>query len=89
MTAPGHTQYLFRRFFLLWSGRPHMTVRHGRAATLSPFGAASEPRHLRRRTGLVDEDQALRIEIRLRVEPGPAPRGDVGPFLLAGVRGFF
>jgi len=37
----------------------------------------------------VDEDQALGIDIRLRVEPGPALRGDVGSILLAGVRGFF
>jgi hypothetical protein len=31
----------------------------------------------------------VRIEVRLRVEPGLAPPGDVGPLLLAGVRGFF
>jgi hypothetical protein len=66
-----------------------VAVRHGRAAALPPFGAASEPGHLGGRTGLVDEDQALGVEIRLLVEPRPAPRGDVGPFLLAGVRRFF
>ncbi len=66
-----------------------MAVRHGSAASLSPFGAATQPGHLGGRSCLVDEHQLLGIEVRLRVEPSLAPRGDVGPFLLAGVRGFF
>jgi hypothetical protein len=64
-------------------------VWHGRSTTLPTFGAATQAGHLGRCTGLIDEDQLLRIEVRLRVEPSLAPRGDVGPFLLAGVRGFF
>jgi hypothetical protein len=70
------------------SGLP-MTMRDGRPTTLSAFGAAAEPGHLGGCTGLVDEDQTLGIEIRLRVEPSLAPRGDVGPLLFAGVRRFF
>jgi hypothetical protein len=66
-----------------------MAVRHGRAAALSPFGPASEPSHLGGRASLIDEDQVLGIKIRLCVEPGLAPRSDVGPLLLAGVRRFF
>lgn len=66
-----------------------MAVRDGRTATLAPWRAAAQAGHLGGRSGLVDEDQVLGIEVRLRVEPRPAPRGDVGPLLLAGVRGFF
>ena len=54
-----------------------------------PFGAAVEAGHLGRSAGFIDEDQALRIEVRLEVEPCRAPRGDVGPRLLAGVCCFF
>lgn len=66
-----------------------MAVRHRRPAALCPSGTASQPGHPGGRPGLVDEDQALGVEIGLRVEPSPAPRGDVGPLLLAGVRGLF
>ena len=52
-------------------------------------GTATDAGHLGQGTGLIDEDQAARVEIRLRVEPGPAPLGDVGPLLLGCVRGFF
>ena len=47
------------------------------------------PRHIGLRPGLVDEDQPLGIEIRLAIEPGPAPPQDVGTVLLAGVRRLF
>jgi hypothetical protein len=50
---------------------------------------AAQPGHLRRCAGFVDKHQAQRIEIRLGVEPGLAPGGDVGPLLLAGVCRFF
>jgi hypothetical protein len=66
-----------------------MAVRDRSTASLSSFGAAMEPGHLGRRPCLVDEDQMFRIEVRLPVEPGFAPRGDVGPLLLGGVRRFF
>ena len=66
-----------------------MAMRDRRAAAGSALRAAVEPSHLGRRAGLVDEDELFRVEIRLGVEPGePLPR-DVGPVLLAGVRGFF
>jgi len=39
--------------------------------------------------GLVDEDQPVRIEIELAVEPVLAFREDVRALLLAGVRGLF
>jgi hypothetical protein len=39
--------------------------------------------------GLVDEHQAVGIEVELTLEPGPALAQDVGPLLLGGVRGLF
>jgi hypothetical protein len=39
--------------------------------------------------GLVDEDEPLRVEVRLGLEPGLAPLQDVGAILFAGVRGLF
>ena len=39
--------------------------------------------------GLIAEDQPLRIEIGLVLEPGLPPTRNVRPLLLAGVRGFF
>jgi hypothetical protein len=39
--------------------------------------------------GLVDEDEALGIEVELTLEPCPAPLQDVGAALLAGVRRLF
>ena len=66
-----------------------MPMRHGGSATLSFRSAAAQPGHFGRGAGLVDEDQALRIKVRLGGEPGPAPDCDVGPLLLGGVRRFF
>ena len=70
-------------------------MRNGGAAPLATKGAASYPSHLGRRTvdrlqrSTIDEDQAVRAEVRLSGEPGAAPLGDVGPFLLGCVRRFF
>jgi hypothetical protein len=47
------------------------------------------PGHVGRRPGLVDEDQALRIEVELAVEPGLAPAQDVRAVLLTRVAGLF
>jgi hypothetical protein len=58
-------------------------------APLATQGTATDARHLGRGTGLIDEDQAVRVKVRLSIEPGPAPLGDVGPLLLGCVRGFF
>ena len=66
-----------------------MTMRHGGAATLSFQCATSQPSHLGRGTGLIDKDQALRVEVRLSCEPSPAQGCDVAPLLLGGVRCFF
>jgi hypothetical protein len=46
------------------------------------FGTTAQPRHLRGSTGFVDEDQALRIELRPGPATRPVPRGDVEPVLL-------
>jgi hypothetical protein len=64
-------------------------MRDGGPASFASQGTATDPGHLGRGTGLVDEDQAVRVEVRLGVEPGPSPLGDVGPLLLGCVRGFF
>jgi hypothetical protein len=39
--------------------------------------------------GLIDEDQTLRIEVELVVEPAPPLPQDVGPVLLDRVPGLF
>ena len=56
-----------------------------RASRAAPVRAG----HVRRRPGLVDEDQTFRFKIRLAVEPVAALLHDVGPVLLDGVRGLF
>ncbi len=66
-----------------------VAMRDGRAAALATQGAAPYPCHLGRGAGLIDEDQAVRIKVRLAVGPGAAPLGDVGSLLLGCVRGFF
>ena len=66
-----------------------MPVRDRRTAALAA------PARPRRRAILVEapvssmKTRRSGIEIWLGVEPGLAPRGDVGTILLAGVRGFF
>ena len=55
-----------------------------------PFGCASiTAGHVCGRPGLVDENEALGIEIRLTVEPGLPLRQDVRAILLSRVRGLF
>ena len=52
-----------------------------------PFrGAAAFACHVRRRLGFVDEDEAVRVEIELSVEPLLSPLQYVGPVLLGGMR---
>ena len=53
------------------------TVRNGRPASLATYRPAIKPRHLGGRTGLVDEDEPVRIEIELTVKPGLPPLQDV------------
>ena len=45
--------------------------------------------HIGRGPGLIDEDEALGIEIELHLEPGLAALRDVRPILFAGVCGLF
>ena len=66
-----------------------MPKRHRRAAALATGGAATQARHLRVRTRLVNEDQLGWIKLDLRIKPGLPRRGDVRPVLLGGVRCFF
>ena len=51
-----------------------MAVRDRRPASHAALRTSSEARHLGRGAGLVDEHQALRVEVRLRVEPGVSLR---------------
>jgi len=56
---------------------------------LDPFAARATTigrRHVRARPSLVDEDQALRLQLRLPDEPGGAGFGDVGSVRLGGAR---
>jgi hypothetical protein len=66
-----------------------MAVRDWGTAALTASGPAAQPGHFGRGAGLVDEGQALGVEVRLSVEPGASPGRDVGPLLLARVRCFF
>lgn len=61
----------------------------GVAATLAYRRPAIEPRHLRVDAGLVEEDEALRVDEGLRRFPQLAPRCDVRPVLRGGAQGFF
>ena len=66
-----------------------MAVGNGGYAALTAFGAPAATGHLGRGARLVDEDKPRRVEFRLIGAPRQAPRGDVWPFLLAGVRCFY
>ncbi len=66
-----------------------MTMGYRRAASFTPRRPTAQPGHLGAGPGLIDEHQALGIEIRLQVEPSPPPAQDIRPLLFACVRGFF
>ena len=66
-----------------------MPERHAHAQPFTPRGAAMGACHGGGRPGLVDEHQAVRIEIGLRLEPSQTPHQDVRPVLLDGVPGLF
>ncbi len=55
-----------------------MAVGHAHAQSLAAGSPSMAARHVGGRPGLVDEDQALRIEVELAVEPGLPPLQDVG-----------
>lgn len=58
-----------------------VTVGKRRPAALALWRPAALPGHLGIRSGLVDEDQPVRIEVNLAVEPGPPPGEDVRALL--------
>ena len=66
-----------------------MTVRDGRSQPFALRRAAVAARPIGGGPGFVDEDQLLRIEIELTLEPGLPPLQNVGPLLLGRVRGLF
>jgi len=66
-----------------------MPVRHAHPQAFSPRRPAETPGHGGRGPGLVEEHQALGIEIQLVLEPALPLLQDVGTALLAGVRRLF
>lgn len=66
-----------------------VSVRHSDPEPLTARAAAAPPRHVGGGPGFVDEDQPLRIEIELILEPLLAARQDVGTVLFAGMRRLF
>ena len=66
-----------------------VTEGHAVAAALADRRPAIEARHLGVDTGLVEEDQAMRIDEGLSRLPQLAAGGDVGPVLLGRAQGFF
>ena len=66
-----------------------MAMGHRSTAALAAPCPAKAPRHLGRGAGFVDEDQSLRLQVRLGLEPGVAPSQNVRALLFAGVGAFF
>jgi len=66
-----------------------VSERRAVAAALADRRPAIKPRHLGVDAGLVEEDEALRIDERLGRPPQLAPRGDVRPVLLGRAQCFF
>ena len=66
-----------------------MSVGNAGPAAFTAMGAAAQAGHLGRQAGLVDEDETLRVEVGLGLEPVPAPLQDVGAFLLQRMGGLF
>jgi hypothetical protein len=66
-----------------------VAVRHGGHQPLPTPGPAMAARHVGGRPGLVDQHQALRVQVRLSVAPDRPGRGDVRPLPLGCVLGLF
>ncbi len=66
-----------------------MAMRYLRNESLTTRGATVVTDHLRRDPGLVDEDEALRIESGLLSFQIGACSGDIRTILLGGVQRFF
>ena len=66
-----------------------MAMGHRRPTTLAAWRTAVAPCHLGRRTGFVDKDKTIWLQIGLSFEPVLPTHQDVRPLLFACVRGFF
>lgn len=66
-----------------------MAVRDERPQALSAPAPAMAAGHVGGGPGFVDEDEPVRVEIELRLEPGLALLQDVRPVLLGRVGGLF
>lgn len=66
-----------------------MTVRKAHPQPFASGAASMRAGHVGRRPGLVEEDQAFRIEVELTVEPVLPLGQDVGAVLLDRVAGLF
>ena len=66
-----------------------MAVRDADAQALASRAPAMAAHHVCRSPGLVDEDEARRIEIELAVEPLLPPFQDVGTVLFRGMCALF
>lgn len=64
-------------------------MRHAGHQALPTQGTAMGTGHVGLGPGLVDEDQAGRVDAALMAAPAFALGGDVGPMLLGGVQAFF
>ena len=64
-------------------------MRHPGAQALAAEGPPVPAGYLGAGAGLVDEDEALRVEIELALEPSPSAAQDVGSVLLRRMRGLF
>jgi hypothetical protein len=69
--------------------RAPMAVRSQAAKPLAPRPPASQRSHVGLDPGLIDEDQALRIETGLPGSPSLTPAGNIGARLLKGEQRFF
>lgn len=66
-----------------------MTVRDRRAATFALERPAAKPRHLGVGTGLINENQSIRVKVELAVEPVLTPDPDIRALLLGRVPRLF
>tara|TARA_R110000787_G_scaffold235764_5_gene342512 strand:+ start:1724 stop:1924 length:201 start_codon:yes stop_codon:yes gene_type:complete len=66
-----------------------VAVRYSRPASLATLGPPTQPRHFSGCRRLINEDQLLRVEIELAVEPGYAAAQDIGTLLFGGMRRLF
>ena len=89
MAAPDHAQRPFRRFLLHPRGRPHMAVRDAGGEPFALRAPAAQRRHVGLGPGLVDEDEAGRVDAALIALPALTLSGDVGTRLLGGQHAFF